>query len=197
MPPALSRILARYEPRLVLEEDHLLELKRLMKAAFPGEVPELPDTLPVTCVTADSRQCKPGCVFVAIPGTAVDGTRYAAQAVERGAIAVVAERRLELPDGVVQIVVPDARAAIADLAAAYYAHPAREMTAVGITGTNGKTSTSLLLREIFIASGRPTAVFGTILYEIGGAPEMVVRTAFARIAHKLPVKVRMVPRRAM
>lgn len=144
-----------------------MKLIDLLREAFPGETPELPDAAPVTGVTADSRQCRPGFLFVAIPGTAVDGTRYAAEAVERGAVAVVAERRLELPAEVVQVVVPDARAAVSDLASAFYGHPGRDLTAVGITGTNGKTSTSILLRSILEAAGRRTALFGTIRYEIG------------------------------
>jgi UDP-N-acetylmuramoyl-L-alanyl-D-glutamate--2,6-diaminopimelate ligase len=150
-----------------MEEARLMRLEELLSAAFPGEVPDLPETTPVTLVTADSRQCRPGCVFVAVPGTAVDGTRYTSEAVERGAVAVVAERRLDLPDDVVGVTVPDARAAVADLAAAYYGHPARDMTVVGITGTNGKTSTSLLLRSILDADERPSALIGTIQYEIG------------------------------
>jgi len=161
------RILARYEPRPVLEAD-LMKLRELIGKAFPGEAPGLPETTPVTVVTADSRKVRPGAVFVAIPGTAVDGARYVPDAVEKGAIAVVAERRVDVPEGVGAITVPDARAAIADLAAAFYRHPAREMTIAGITGTNGKTSTSLLLRSILEAAGDPAALFGTITYEVGG-----------------------------
>jgi UDP-N-acetylmuramoyl-L-alanyl-D-glutamate--2,6-diaminopimelate ligase len=150
-----------------MEEEKLMRLSELLSAAFPGKVPDLPETTPVTLITADSRQCRPGCVFVAIPGTAVDGARYASEAVERGAVAVVAEHRLDLPDEVVTVTVPDARAAVADLAAAFYGHPARGMSVVGITGTNGKTSTSLLLGSILAEAGCPAAVLGTIRYEIG------------------------------
>jgi UDP-N-acetylmuramoyl-L-alanyl-D-glutamate--2,6-diaminopimelate ligase len=144
-----------------------MNLSKLLAAAFPGEVPALPETVAVTAITADSRQCHPGCVFVAIPGTTVDGGRYAHEAVERGAVAVVTERTLGLPEDAVQVLVPDSRAAVADLAAAFYDHPARDMTVVGITGTNGKTSSSLILRSIFEAAGEKTAVFGTIAYEVG------------------------------
>ena len=163
---ASPRILDRFEPQPVREAD-LMKLRELIAAAFPGESPGLPETVSVTVVTADSRRVRPGAVFVAIPGTAVDGTRYVPEAVEKGAIAVVAEGRVEVPEGVTAITVPDARAAIADLAAAYYRHPAREMTVAGITGTNGKTSTSLLLRSILETAGHPAALFGTITYEVG------------------------------
>jgi len=144
-----------------------MTLVDLLAAAFPGGVPEMSPTTTVTGITADSRQCAAGSVFIAIPGTAVDGARYAHEAVDRGAVAVVTERRIDLPEEVIQVVVPDARAAVADLAAAFYGHPARDMTVVGITGTNGKTSTSLILRSIFEAAGKKTAVFGTISYEVG------------------------------
>ncbi len=160
-------VLSVFEPKPARPETFSMMLSELLSTAFPGLVPPLVRDPQVSHVTADSRQCRPGCVFVAIPGTAVDGARYAVEAVERGAAAVVAERRLTLPGDAVQVIVPDARAAVVDLAAAFYGHPAREMTVVGITGTNGKTSTSLLLRSIFEAAGRPTALFGTILYEIG------------------------------
>ncbi len=144
-----------------------MTLVDLLASAFPGEVPEMPPAITVTGITADSRKCAAGSVFIAIPGTAVDGARYAHEAVDRGAVAVVTERRIDLPEDVIQLVIPDARAAVADLAAAYYGHPARDLTVVGITGTNGKTSTSLILRSIFRAAGKKTAVFGTISYEVG------------------------------
>jgi len=166
MSVAEPRILARYEPLPVREAD-LMKLRELIAAAFPGESPGLPETTPVTVVTADSRRVRPGAVFVAIPGTAVDGARYVPEAVEKGAVAIVTEQRVDVPGGVAPIIVPDARAAIADLAAAFYRHPAREMTVAGITGTNGKTSTSLLLRSILETAGDPAALFGTITYEVG------------------------------
>jgi len=83
VPQLLTRVLSRYEPR-PREEEKLMRLSELFSAAFPGEVPDLPETTPVSLITADSRQCRPGSVFVAIPGTAVDGARYASEAVDRG-----------------------------------------------------------------------------------------------------------------
>ncbi|MEN8148834.1 MAG: UDP-N-acetylmuramyl-tripeptide synthetase, partial [Planctomycetota bacterium] len=163
---ASATLLSRYEPKHP-QEAHLMKLEKLIAAAFPGQSPGLPETTPVTVVTADSRKVRPGAVFVAIPGTAVDGVRYVPEAVEKGAIAIVAERRVDVPEGVTALTVPDARAAIADLAAAFYRHPAREMTIAGITGTNGKTSTALLLRSILEAAGNRTALFGTITYDVG------------------------------
>jgi len=163
----LTSIFAAYGPRPSLEERPHMTLADLLGSAFPGKLPSLEVNPLVSAITADSRRCAPGSLFVAISGTTVDGSRYAHEAVDRGALGVVTERRLDLPEDVIQIVVPDTRAAVADLAAAFYGHPAREMTVVGITGTNGKTSTSLILRSIFEAAGAPTAVFGTISYEVG------------------------------
>jgi UDP-N-acetylmuramoyl-L-alanyl-D-glutamate--2,6-diaminopimelate ligase len=163
----LTPVLEAFLPKAFGESMEKLTLRKLLAAAFAGEVPALATDPVVRQVTADSRKVRSGAVFVAVPGTAVDGARYAAEAVERGAVAVVSERRLDLPEEVVQVTVPDARAAIGDLAAAFHGHPSRDMTVVGITGTNGKTSTSLILRSIFECAGHPTAVFGTILYEIG------------------------------
>ncbi|MCU0725113.1 MAG: UDP-N-acetylmuramoyl-L-alanyl-D-glutamate--2,6-diaminopimelate ligase [Planctomycetes bacterium] len=160
-------VLSIYEPRPMRREVVRMRLSQLLHEAFPGVVPALPDDPVVSGVSVDSRLCRQGNVFVAVPGTAVDGARFALEAAERGAVAVVAERRLDLPDGVVELIVPDARAAVADLAAAFYGHPARDMTVVGVTGTNGKTSTTLLLRSILEAAGTKVALFGTILYEIG------------------------------
>jgi UDP-N-acetylmuramoyl-L-alanyl-D-glutamate--2,6-diaminopimelate ligase len=163
----LSHLLSLFQPKPDLTGRCAMNLRELLAAAFRGAVPDLPDVGPVTGVTADSRNVRAGSVFVAIAGTTVDGTRYAPEAVEKGALAVVAERRIELPRGVPLVTVPDARAAISDLAAAFYGHPAVGMTITGITGTNGKTSTSLLLRSILTAAGRPAALLGTIQYEIG------------------------------
>jgi UDP-N-acetylmuramoyl-L-alanyl-D-glutamate--2,6-diaminopimelate ligase len=162
-----EKMLGVFEPRPMRREIVRMRLSHLLHEAFPGEVPVFPDDPVVSGVCADSRLCRQGNVFVAVPGTAVDGARFAMEASERGAVAVVAEHRLDLPEDVIQLTVPDARAAVADLAAAFYGHPARDMTVIGITGTNGKTSTALLLRSVLDAAGMKAALFGTIRYEIG------------------------------
>jgi UDP-N-acetylmuramoyl-L-alanyl-D-glutamate--2,6-diaminopimelate ligase len=116
----------------------------------------------------DSRQVQPGDLFVAIRGIRVDGHRYLAEAVGRGAIAAVVEdaesaRSVSIP----LILVPDSRQALALLANRFYDYPSRRLTMVGVTGTNGKTTTSYLIKEIFEASGRKTGLLGTVRYEIG------------------------------
>jgi UDP-N-acetylmuramoyl-L-alanyl-D-glutamate--2,6-diaminopimelate ligase len=122
---------------------------------------------PVTAVTYDSRQVTPGAVFVALRGVNADGTRFAAQAIAGGAIAVVAETAPPAGVTVPWIQVPGARAALAELAAAFHGNPSEELALVGITGTNGKTTTSYVLASIFEAANIKCGRIGTIGYRIG------------------------------
>ena len=113
-----------------------------------------------------SDEVTPGSVFFAINGTRQDGAAYATQALNRGACAVVAERPLNLPCPV--LVVGNARRALADAAAMYYGHPSGRMPVVGITGTNGKTTVSHLVRACLEATGRQVGLIGTNGYQFGG-----------------------------
>jgi UDP-N-acetylmuramoyl-L-alanyl-D-glutamate--2,6-diaminopimelate ligase len=124
----------------------------------------------VAGVTADSRRVEPGWAFVAVPGTRHDGHAFAAQAVARGAVALVLERAVDgpLPADVARLYVPDARAALAHLAAAFYGHPSRRLTLIGVTGTNGKTTSTYLLEAMLQALGYAPGVIGTISYRYGG-----------------------------
>ena len=127
---------------------------------------ELPAT--ITGVAYDSRKVAPGDLFVAIPGLRQDGRRYIEDAIRRGAAAVVLEGADALagrPLG--RVLVPSSRAALARLADAYYGHPSASLTAVGITGTNGKTTTSFLVEALFRGRGERTGLIGTIEYRIG------------------------------
>jgi UDP-N-acetylmuramoyl-L-alanyl-D-glutamate--2,6-diaminopimelate ligase len=112
----------------------------------------------ITGVTADSRKVKPGFLFAALPGSAVDGAEFAARAVEQGAAAVIAPQALDLP--VPTIVTPDARRAYALAAAAFWG--VQPATCVAVTGTNGKTSVANFCRQMFALSGRPSASMGTL-----------------------------------
>ncbi|MDA1183912.1 MAG: UDP-N-acetylmuramoyl-L-alanyl-D-glutamate--2,6-diaminopimelate ligase [Acidobacteria bacterium] len=130
---------------------------------------------PCLGVTHDSRHVKPGWVFVALRGLRADGADFAAQAIAAGAAAVVAEREKGTEAGasdVPWVVVPDARLALSGLAASYFGHPSRDMRVVGITGTNGKTTTSYLVASIFEAAGTRCGLLGTVAYRTG-AQEMV------------------------
>ena len=113
-------------------------------------------------LTEDSRDVRPGSLFVAIPGTADDGHRYIADAVARGASAVVVERAELAPEGVPVVVVPSSRKALAQFAERIYGHPAAGLDLVGFTGTFGKTTTSHVLQQLLNAAGRRTAVIGSL-----------------------------------
>ena len=113
----------------------------------------------------NSRKVEKGDVFCCVVGTFADGHKYAAQAVEAGAAALVVERQLDLD--VPQVLVENTRIAMAEMAAAYYGNPADEMVMVGITGTNGKTSTSYMLKSIAERMGKKVGLIDTIRNMIG------------------------------
>jgi UDP-N-acetylmuramoyl-L-alanyl-D-glutamate--2,6-diaminopimelate ligase len=129
-----------------------------------------------TGVTYDSRRAASGTVFVALQGQQVDGVTFAPKAIAAGAAAVVAERAPDAPVSVPWIVVGNARRALALLASEYWGHPSREMKVVGITGTNGKTTTSYLVTAIFEAAGVRCGVMGTVAYRIGDRALEATRT---------------------
>jgi UDP-N-acetylmuramoyl-L-alanyl-D-glutamate--2,6-diaminopimelate ligase len=117
---------------------------------------------------------EPGTLFFCVPGEKVDGHDFAAGAVGAGAVALIVERELDLP--VAQVVVADARAAMAPLAARFWGDPTGELRVVGITGTNGKTTTAFLIREVLEAAGLRTGLLGTVRQVVGGVEEEVERT---------------------
>jgi UDP-N-acetylmuramoyl-L-alanyl-D-glutamate--2,6-diaminopimelate ligase len=122
----------------------------------------------------DSRKAGPGTLFFCVVGEKRDGHEFAAQVIEAGARALVVERELEV--AVPQVVVPSARAAMAPFAAAFQGDPTAELKVVGVTGTNGKTTTAYLVREILEAAGIQTGLMGTVKQVVGGEEEPVVRT---------------------
>lgn len=145
---------------------------RLLKAEATGE---LSDT-PVTALAYDSRQVKPGAVFFALRGVNADGTRFVPQALAAGAIAVIAETAPPAGVTVPWLRVPNARAALAQIAAAYYGDPSEKLALIGITGTNGKTTTSYVLASIFEAAGVKCGRIGTIGYRVGARELDAART---------------------
>jgi UDP-N-acetylmuramoyl-L-alanyl-D-glutamate--2,6-diaminopimelate ligase len=120
---------------------------------------------PVASLQYNSRKVGKGDVFFCIVGTFSDGHAYAGQAVEAGAAALVVERELPLP--VPQVIVKNTRIAMAEMAAAFYGYPARGMRIVGVTGTNGKTSTTYMLKAIAEQCGLKVGLIGTIRNLIG------------------------------
>jgi UDP-N-acetylmuramoyl-L-alanyl-D-glutamate--2,6-diaminopimelate ligase len=127
--------------------------------------PRIAGTLPetVTAIAVDSRTAVPGSLFVAVRGERVDGHRFAPDAVARGASVLVVEHEVDVD--VPQVIVEDTRVAISRLADAFYDHPSHGMLVFGVTGTNGKTTTTYLLRSIAEAAGLACGVIGTL----GGA----------------------------
>jgi UDP-N-acetylmuramoyl-L-alanyl-D-glutamate--2,6-diaminopimelate ligase len=127
-------------------------------------------SIPVSGITYRSADVRPGWLFFCVPGTRVDGHEYAMEAVARGAEAVVAERPLGLDPSVTQVVVPSVREAMGPVAAAFHGHPADRLVMVGVTGTNGKTTTTYLLEEVFRAAGLTPGVIGTTGIRLDGRP---------------------------
>lgn len=122
---------------------------------------------PETLLT-DSRRVIPGSLFFAVDGLRTNGRDFAADAVQRGAIAVVSRERLALPDNVAQVIVPDVKKSIGVAAQAFFGHPADALPLVGITGTNGKTSVSSLVRFLMAQQmKKPWGLIGTVRYELG------------------------------
>ena len=133
----------------------------------------------VRAITHDSREVVPGSLFVCVPGGRVDGHRFAEEATVAGATALLVER--ELPVRLPQLVTSDVRASMGWVAAAVEGHPSRRLDVIGVTGTNGKTTTTHLLAAILNAAGRACEVFGTLggRHTTPEAPELQTRLAAA------------------
>jgi UDP-N-acetylmuramoyl-L-alanyl-D-glutamate--2,6-diaminopimelate ligase len=147
-----------------------MRLDELIAADIVGEGA----AVEITGLSYDSREAQPGMLFFCVSGFQSDGHEFAAQAVERGVAALVVERSLGL--GVPEILVESARAAMAPLAARFYGDPTAQLRVVGITGTNGKTTTAYLLQALLEAAGEQCGLLGTVTSLVGGAERAVTRT---------------------
>jgi UDP-N-acetylmuramoyl-L-alanyl-D-glutamate--2,6-diaminopimelate ligase len=128
----------------------------------------------ISALAYSSNSVTPGALFFCVPGFTSDGHDFAPNAVELGAAALVTQRRLDL--GVPEVVVDDVRAAMGPAAARFYGDPTSKLDVVGITGTNGKTTTAFLIRHLLEAAGRQTGLLGTVKRVVGGVEEDVERT---------------------
>lgn len=133
---------------------------------IPGKVETIGDvSLEIEGLCVDSRKAAPGALFFCTPGLHMDAHDFAPQAVEKGAVALVVQRRLDI--GVPQVIVEDVRAALSYIASEYYGNPSEKLMMIGITGTKGKTTTSFLVKAIMEASGVRTGLIGTVCSMIG------------------------------
>jgi UDP-N-acetylmuramoyl-L-alanyl-D-glutamate--2,6-diaminopimelate ligase len=150
-----------------------MDLERLITALGPLEVRGGAPT-DVTDLAYDTGLVQPGALFFCVPGARADGHDFAQDAVERGAAALVVERPLE--QQVPQLVVESSRAAMAAAADEFFERPTEELLLAGVTGTNGKTTTTFLLHSIFAAAGMRPGLIGTIESRVGGEVRPAVRT---------------------
>lgn len=150
---------------------HGVSVTKLFQAMYGKMV--VTHEVKVDGIQYDSRKVVPGDVFVAMRGSVVDGHRFVGEAIGRGAKVVVLEDETALPDslamhaGVVKVVVGDARKTLAMMSANFFDHPSTKMKLVGVTGTNGKTTTTHLIRSVLDSGGFRTGLLGTIEYRVG------------------------------
>src|SRR5712691_980145 len=151
----------------------MMDLERLVAALGAADVVGRAP-VEVRDLAYDARAVVPGALFFCVPGAVADGHDFALEAVERGAVALVVERPLGL--GVPEVVVPASRVAMAQAADEFFGRPTDELQVAGVTGTNGKTTTTFLLYAILAAAGRRPGLIGTIEARVGGERRGVKRT---------------------
>ena len=153
-----------------------MKLGRLLQADPSAKLLDGAAATEIAGLAYDSRAVQPGYLFCALHGEKTDGALFAEEAVRRGAVAVVHEQDMHLPRGTADIVVANARAALADLAAEFHGQPSRKLRVIGVTGTNGKTTTVFMIRDILQAAGMDCGLIGTVQYEYGGRRLAAART---------------------
>jgi UDP-N-acetylmuramoyl-L-alanyl-D-glutamate--2,6-diaminopimelate ligase len=151
-----------------------MELGELVRASAVAAEIRGEDEVEIADLAYDSRRVGSGTLFFCFAGEKSDGHEFASRAVEMGASALVVERPVDA--GVPQVQVEDARAAMAPIAAVFNGDPTSELTVIGITGTNGKTTTAFLVRALLGAAGRRCGLLGTVKQVVGGEVEEVERT---------------------
>src|SRR5881394_1229661 len=151
-----------------------MQLKTLLAAITPSQVVGPIDRV-VESIAYDSRRVQRNGLFIAVRGEKSDGHQFIEQAVEKGATVVVTEREVQSPRATC-VAVDNTRSALADLAATFYEHPARRLKLAAVTGTNGKTTTTFLIKHICEKAGLRCGLLGTVRYEIADRVLPAVRT---------------------
>jgi UDP-N-acetylmuramoyl-L-alanyl-D-glutamate--2,6-diaminopimelate ligase len=171
----------------IREDRDQVILSELIEALEEKTVEGNPD-VEITGVSTDSREVRPGDLFVAVAGTAVDGHLYMEDALKRGAQVLVGETPPPHAGESAYVRVPCGRTAVAYLAEAFYGNPSRRLDVVGITGTNGKTSTLYLIRSILDAAGHSSSSVGTISYNVAGTTTTAGNTTPGPVDLSLAIK---------
>ena len=151
-----------------MRKDKTMLLKNLLPN-IEGEI----GNIEITDVTCDSRKITKGCAFVCIKGFVLDGHKFAKTAEEEGASVVIAEEKTGAKN---EVIVPDTHEAFAIMAANYFGNPAKSFKLIGVTGTNGKTSITYMLKAIIESKGYKTGIIGTIQNVIGDETYETVNT---------------------
>ncbi|MBI3967517.1 MAG: UDP-N-acetylmuramoyl-L-alanyl-D-glutamate--2,6-diaminopimelate ligase, partial [Chloroflexi bacterium] len=144
-----------------------MSLLSALVAELPGARVVGPADVEIAGLTADSRAVEPGWLFIAYQGKERDLHDFVPSAVAAGASAVAVEREVEAARGITQIIVPDGRAAEGLLAAAFFGYPSRRLGVIGVTGTDGKTTTTTLVHSILNAAGLRAGMITTVAAKIG------------------------------
>lgn len=142
-----------------------MDLKELLKGAHVLHIDGSQD-LEIKGIAYDSRQAGEGFVFVCIPGSKTDGHLFIEDVIAKGIKAIVVEKEVKGREGVTFIRVRDSRKALSAIAASFYRHPSKSMNVIGVTGTNGKTTTTHLIKNILEVNGVQSGLIGTISYKI-------------------------------
>ncbi len=146
----------------------IMNIKNIQQLIPRSELRIKSEDIPLTGLSHDSRKVDPGSLFICISGVKMDGHQFAEVAVKSGAVALVVEKYLPELSHVPQLIVEDARKAESIISACFYGYPSRKMSVIGVTGTNGKTTTTYLLEAILKAAGHNPGVIGTIEYRYAG-----------------------------
>jgi UDP-N-acetylmuramoyl-L-alanyl-D-glutamate--2,6-diaminopimelate ligase len=152
-----------------------MRLDRLLESLILKRIEGTPQ-VHIRQLQVDSRKAKAGDCFICLPGQTVDGHIFALDAVANGAIAVITEKDLYLAPHITKVYVPDTRRAMAILSDTFYRHPSHRLRLIGVTGTNGKTTTTHMIEQILNESGRKTGLLGTIHMRVGNQVTRTVNT---------------------